>query len=222
MDTKLKEFFEGLGAGIDVPPKATVFPSMTSQGEKELLYRLGRQHYQGEGAIIDAGLFLGASTNAFGHGIRDNVAVYEAVTKRGFKPIHAFEIAIWVAAGFDRYLEIPAVKEAMAGEVYQDGESYLPMLKRLLAPHAELIDFKIGDIVKTAAVDIPVEIAFYDCLKNYERDWAAFKAFTPHFIPGHTVVIQQDYFFEDAIDNKIHGAAKDSNIGRVRVNDEAK
>ena len=46
MDNKLKEFFEELGAGIEVPPKATVFPSMTAQGEKELLYRLGRQHFR--------------------------------------------------------------------------------------------------------------------------------------------------------------------------------
>jgi hypothetical protein len=57
--------------------------------------------------------------------------------------------------------------------------------------------------MKTASADRPVEIAFYDCLKSKALDWAVFKVFAPHYLPGRTVVVQQDYFFEGALDNKI-------------------
>ena len=66
-----------------------------------------------------------------------------------------------------------------------------------------MIDFRIGDIVNLAATDRPVEIAFYDCLKTHEREVAAFMAFAPHYIPGQTIVVQQDYFYESAAALKI-------------------
>ena len=196
----ISTFYESLGPQIPVPAYAVDFPSMTTKEEKELLYRLARQHFTGEGVIIDAGLFLGASTNAFAWGIKERGS---DLTLQVHRPINAYEIAIWHSAGFDKYLENPQTGSMLGHVKYNDGDDYSPLLRRLLSKHEDLIDFKFGDIVKLAAVDKPVEIAFYDCLKSYERDWAAFKAFGPHFIVGHTVVVQQDYFYEDALDNKI-------------------
>src|SRR5690606_38881587 len=61
-------------AGYDVhaAPAAVVdHPGMTSRREKSMLYWLARNHYAGDGLIVDAGLFLGASTNAFAAGLKD-------------------------------------------------------------------------------------------------------------------------------------------------------
>jgi hypothetical protein len=185
-----------------VPAEVLDYPGMTSRTEKAILYNLARHYYLGEGQIVDVGIFLGASTNAFAAGLRSNPEALSKVIP-GAKPIRSFDIAIWVKA-FDRHLKQDVVAKAVGPDMtLKEGDSFLPLLNRLLAQHLDLIDFRIGDIVQTARADGPVEIAFYDCLKNQSRDWAAFCAFTPSFIPGHTIVIQQDYFYWSAYDNKI-------------------
>lgn len=184
------------GGSEDVPQQVLDFPSMMTVEEKSLLFHLARDHYTGQGAIVDAGLFLGASTEAFSQGLKTAGKAAPGI-------IHAYDIALWNSAGFDKYLEHPDVINKAGAIAYKDGEDYFPLLQRLLAQHLDLIDFRIGDIVKEVRADGPVEIAFFDCLKNYERDWAVFKALGPHYIPGKTFVIQQDYFYEDAIENKV-------------------
>jgi hypothetical protein len=203
MAEDLDKFLNSIGPSTKAPESVTSYPGMTAASEKALLYRLARNYFRGIGVIIDAGLFLGASTNAFACGIKDNRQTYFRLTQRGAKPIVAYEIAIWLSEGFDKYIDVPAVKKALEGHLYHNGDSYFPSLQRLLAPHLDLIDFRIGDIEKLADTDQPVEIAFYDCLKTYERDLVAFNKFAPHYIPKHTIVVHQDYFFDDALDLKI-------------------
>lgn len=190
--------------GYDVegaPAEVLDYPGMTSVREKGMLFWLAKTCYGGDGLIVDAGLFLGASTNAFASGIKAG-PVAAKVGRSGFKPLNSYDLAIWVGS-MNRYLEKESVKKALKGRSPRRGQSYLPILEELLAHHRDLIDFRIGDIVELASADRPIEIAFYDCLKTGERDSAAFKAFAPHFIPGKTIVIQQDYFYESAPDLKI-------------------
>src|SRR5690606_4709143 len=124
-----------------------------------------RHAYSGFGVIVDAGVFLGGSTNAFATGLKDNpVAMAKAVAK----PIHSYDIAIWVS-GMDKYLKRPAVKRALKGMRVRKSLSFYPVLKKLLREHLDLVDFRIGDIAITARGDAPIEIAFYDCLKTNER-----------------------------------------------------
>jgi hypothetical protein len=178
------------------PPEVVNHPGMTSQEEKTALYNLAKHYYRGKGSIVDVGIFLGASTNAFATGLRENTDTVGAA-----KPVQSYDTAIWVKA-FERHYRRPATAAAV-GEI-KPGDSFLPALKRLLAPHLDLIEFHIGDIVQTAQPSPrPIEIAFYDCLKNKKRDRAVFSAFAPSYMPGHTLVIQQDYFFWGAYDNKI-------------------
>ena len=103
----------------------------------------------------------------------------------------------------DRYLDRPEVRQAIECDGFADGETYAPALRRMLAPHEDRVDLVIGDIKATAAATRPVEIAFYDCLKSADRDLAVFNAFAPQYMPGHTVVLQQDYFYEGAAEHKL-------------------
>lgn len=195
-------FYQRLGVEGEPPDQVLAYPSMMTVNEKALLYNLGSAYFSGAGAIIDAGLFLGASTNAFATGIENNPRVYPSILNRRTPPLQSYDIAIW-NSGFDKYLSHPEVSAALDGETYSEGESFFPALQRLLKPHEGLIEFHIGDIVKKAHVDGEVEIAFYDCLKTYDRDLAVFNAFAPHYIPDRTIVVQQDYFYEDALDSKL-------------------
>ena len=168
-----------------VPAEVLDYPGMTTRTEKAILYNLARHYYRGEGQIVDVGIFLGASTNAFAAGLRSNPDALSKVIP-ATKPIRSFDIAIWVKA-FDRHLKQDVVAKALGPDMnLKEGDSFLPLLNRLLAQHLDLIDFRIGDIVQTAKVDGPVEIAFYDCLKNRSRDWAAFCAYAKlHPRPHH-------------------------------------
>lgn len=183
---------------IQVPQQVLDYPSMITESEKRLLFWLAATYYLGNGLIVDAGIFLGGSTNAFATGINNN----HSISRSTCKPIQSYDIGIWVDS-MNRYLEFDNVNQALGSLVLQAGDSFAPILKRLLSSHDAVVDIKIGNILQTAYADMPVEIAFYDCLKTNERDIAVFKAFAPHYIPGRTIVLQQDYFYESAGYNKI-------------------
>jgi len=185
----------------DVPASVLEYPSMASDMEKSLLYSLAKDYFIGEGNIIDAGIFLGGSSNALAKGLKDN-GRWRSAAKFVGKPIHSYDIGIWVRS-MDKYLRRPRVKRAIGKARPKVGQSFVPILKDLLADDLDLIDLRIGDIVELAVGDGPIEIAFYDCLKTPEREWAAFSAFAPHYIPGRTIIIHQDWFYEGAPDHKI-------------------
>src|SRR5919202_1247905 len=54
-----------------LPPDAVGIPTMLSKMERRVLYSLARDYATGEGAVVDAGSFLGGSTAALLAGIRD-------------------------------------------------------------------------------------------------------------------------------------------------------
>lgn len=183
---------------IQIPDSVLKFPSMITDCEKRLLFWLARYYYSGAGLIIDAGIFLGGSTNAFATGIIENPSMHQ----RFGKPICSYDLALWVDS-MNRYLELFATHSTLAGVSLDQGQSFEHILRALLKPHLPVVELKIGNLLKTASTDFPVEIAFYDCLKTNDRDICAFQAFAPHYIRGRTIVLQQDYFHEGAAYNKI-------------------
>ena len=189
---------KGIGSeAYPLPQLVRDHPGLITPAERTLLYGLACKHYQGTGVIIDAGTFLGCSAAAFATGLRDGGHV-----PKDCRPIQSFDIAIWYDS-MNRYLEMPAFAGLFPEGRPQQGDSFAPELCRLIAPFADLVDLVIGDISDTPKDDSPVEIAFFDCLKSNRGDLAALRAFAPRYMPGHTVVLQQDYFYEGAPFNKI-------------------
>ena len=173
---------------IQVPQEVLDYPSMTTESEKALLYWLAKNYYRGDGLIIDAGIFLGGSTNALATGIMHNSVISQPFDKA----IFSYDIAIWVDS-MNKYLEYEGVKRALDGIILQNGDSFEPVLRTLLASHVSVVELVIGNILDVVWAGGPIEIAFYDCLKTNDRDLAVFKAFAPHFIPGRTIILQQDF-----------------------------
>lgn len=184
-----------------VPPRVLEHPGLITERERGLLYWLARHHFTGEGSIVDAGIFLGASTRAFAVGLRENRAARDRLPPDR-KPIASYDLGVFVD-GLRRYLTREPFRKALGDWEPKNGDSFEPLLRRLLAEDEDLFELKIGNLIETASADRPIEIAFYDCLKSAPVDWATFTTFAPHYITGHTIVIQQDYFYPEGGEHRL-------------------
>lgn len=164
-------------------------PSMMSIPERQFLFGLASRYYAGKGIIVDAGIFLGASTRCFGEGVRSNPAC-EEITRNWPQPIVSFERAI-VNPNMPDFFKSHGLAFSAA-----QGESFEVELRRNIEPVKDLVDLRIGDFNDAASVDSPVEILFLDILKGVRLSLRAFRLFYPRLIPGRSIVIQQDYFYE--------------------------
>jgi len=153
-------------------------PTMLVDDELRLLHHLAENVYRGEGAIIDAGSFLGGSTVALADGLRRN-----RTTAR--KVIHSydrFEVEEWT-----RGVYFPESTPA--------GTSFREQFDRNIAPYADLVEVHAGDIQQQSWNGGPIELLFIDVAKHWSVcDWVTWQFF-PHLIPGRSLVVQQDYLY---------------------------
>jgi hypothetical protein len=155
---------------------------MMSVPEKKLLYWLARHEYTGEGAILDAGCYLGGSTRALAAGLDERADL------AGTKPIYSYDLFEVT----DR-----ASAEHLREERLGPGDSFRPVFERNLGPLLRYCNVVEGDLLDKGWVgDAPIEIAFLDILKSWELNDLALRGFFPAFIPGRTVLIQQDFAHE--------------------------
>ena len=181
----------------ELPDTAGAVPSMMSVGEREFLYGIAKSYYVGTGLIIDAGTFLGASTACLGEGLRRNPQLDDIKAKWG-RPIVSFEYG--VANG-----NMPvSFKRHQVGQTLKAGDSFASIVEEHIAPVADLVDMRFGDILETGviadkspAIKTPVEILFLDLLKSYEISEFCYKQYFPRLIPRRSIVVQQDYINGD-------------------------
>lgn len=183
-----------------VPPSSLDTPSMMSAPERQFLFGLASRYYTGNGIIVDAGIFLGASTRCFGEGVRSNPAL-EEITRAWPQPIVSYERAI-VNPNMPDFFKRHGLAVSAA-----PGESFEAELRRNVDPVKDLVDLRIGDFMAAPVPDCPVEILFLDVLKTPELSVRAFRQFYGKLIPGRSLVIQQDYFFEELPWIKTHQEA---------------
>jgi len=155
---------------------------MLSGNELRLLRFLGRHIYSGEGAIVDAGCFLGGSTLALASGVRRNLAGRQRPERPVIHSYDLFRIEDWT-----RGLFFPRSARA--------GDSTRAAFDRNVASHAPLIEVHEGDITASEWTGGPIEILFVDLAKHWSVcDWITEHLF-PRLIPGRSVVVQQDYLW---------------------------
>ncbi len=174
---------------LEAPASVMTTPSMMSDAERYLLYNLAQRYYRGAGLIVDAGIFLGGSTHCFAAGLRENPRG-EAAAERWGKPIVSLERAV-VSPTMPGFFARHGF-----GQHYRPGDSFADLLVATVKPHLDLVELRIGDIVELGEVDDRIEILFLDVLKNQKIADFAVQAYFPALIPGRSMVIQQDYFFE--------------------------
>lgn len=172
----------------DLPADVTV-PSMMSQQEKQFLYHLARDYYTGEGYIVDAGIFLGASTYCFGAGVRDNRNSAAIVASRP-KPVISIE------KGIVNPTMIRAMRHHGMGADLAAGDSFAPVVEKNVAPVRQFVRLRFGDVMEQGRAIGPIEILFLDLIKQENVARFVFGSFFRKLIPGRSIVIQQDYFFD--------------------------
>lgn len=171
--------------GDPLPAACAKVPTMLIPDELRLLKHLAQNVYSGDGAIIDAGAFLGGSTVALAEGLRRNPEAIEKRRNQHVKPIHSydrFEIEAWT-----RGIYFPAD--------VPPGTSFRADFDRNVAPYADLVEVHAGDILEQSWTGGPIEILFVDVAKIWVTcDWVTWQFF-PHLIPGRSLVVQQDYLY---------------------------
>ncbi len=165
-----------------------------STNERCLLFKLARDHYLGSGHMIDAGSFLGSSSLSLAEGLKAN-SLFRTIADRIASPIVAYEIGMLPAP--------PGAKTAITRHFgkykYTLGESFVPILKENIAGHEDVIDLHIGDfLTETWPAEKPIEICFIDLARTNDLNVRCFQQLFPAFLPGRTLLVQQDFFFDRA------------------------
>jgi hypothetical protein len=168
---------------VPLPPDATGIPTMLSKLERRLLYSLARD-YAGEGAIVDAGSFLGGSTAALLAGVRDRPEPWSG------PPVASYDLF-----EVDEYM----VPKFFADErSVQLGDSFRPRFDAHVARFGDVPHVvREGDITKLGWSDGPIDVLFLDILKSWEINDAVLRDFFPSLVPGRSVIVHQDYGWGD-------------------------
>ncbi len=169
-------------AGAPIPRDVADVPTMLGTDERALLYVLARDHVRGDGAIIDAGCFLGGSTIALASGLAENPR------GDGSRPIQTYDLFTLEQTYIDSY-------PGLVGEI-PAGQSMRPRFEELLGPLLEYVSVNEGDICRRRWTGEPIELLFIDICKSWAINDHVTREFFPALIPGHSVVIQQDLVHE--------------------------
>lgn len=154
---------------------------MIGPEERRALWWLAREML-GDGAIVDAGCFLGASTFCLAAGA---AASPRSAGRRG-PIVHAFDYFRAV----DEY-----VAESISRQVRptRAGDSYLDVFLGQVAPHAELVRAVPGDFLQASWNEGPIDLLFVDVAKTEALNAHAVGMFLPSLVPGRSVIVQQDF-----------------------------
>jgi hypothetical protein len=169
--------------GAELPDDVRSFPSMLYEPERALLFWLGRR-FRAQGAIVDAGCFLGGSTYALAAGL----AAGGRGPRASERLIHSYDLFRLDALTQAQYPRLTAGLEP--------GDSLRPSYERLLGPHLNRVEVHEGDIREMRWSGGPIEILFLDLCKTWELNDHVLREFFPALIPHRSVVIQQDYVHE--------------------------
>jgi len=160
-------------------------PSMMSGLEVRFLFGLARYHFCGLGNFFEAGLFLGASTVAFGLGL-------------SLPPAGSGK----VLESYDQFIADTIMAEKITSHYpkvrLRPGESFASIYTQNTQSVAHLQDLYIGDIGTALQTRSgPLEIVFLDVLKTQSLVGPVMRGTLPRMIPGHSVLIHQDFMHEN-------------------------
>jgi hypothetical protein len=167
-----------LGAS-DIPSEIYFPRGMLGDEERRCLWWLGNHVFRGDGLIVDAGAFAGASAFCLASGASTH-------NRRG-KIVHSYDLFY----ALDQY-----VADAITADFRPIGlnGSYRDVFDFQTGKYSGLIEAHGGDFLTHAWAGEPIEILFIDIAKTRELNSHTVREFFPRLIPGHSIVIQQDFY----------------------------
>ena len=161
--------------GIDVPPSILELPRMLYEDERRYLTWLTKSQYQGWGAIVDLGCWLGCSTVCMAEGLRQS-------GKQG--KVAAFDLFEWDPGYMAQ--DAPGVQLPYGGD-------FMPEFHRLTAPWKDRIAAEKVDLFGYRWERGPIEILFVDAAKSWGLLNHILRGFADAIVPGKTRIVFQDY-----------------------------
>ncbi len=146
--------------------------------ELQLVYQIARDYVQPGRHIIDAGTFLGASAAAISAGLADRPD-----RELFYRKVHSYDSFINANDFYARFLH---------GSV-ELGGSFLAHFLDNIRPYHEYVNVYPGDFLKSRWIDQPIGFFFNDISKSRELDAHIWRHYTPHWLPGETIFVQQDF-----------------------------
>jgi len=154
--------------------------TMLSHGERLMLHWLAKNLALTEnGSIIDAGCFLGGSTLALATGLGQR----HTRDDQNYR-IHTYDIFIAPNDGYS----LKAI-----GNSRRPGQTVLDLFAKNVENFCEKIFVHGGDFLKSLAPHGGIDILFIDIAKTRDLNRKLVEEFFPKLIPGHSILIQQDY-----------------------------
>jgi tetratricopeptide (TPR) repeat protein len=158
---------------VDIPEAVAAVPAMLSVEERRYLIWATAATYQGVGAVVDLGPWLGGSSVALAHGL-----------ERSGKPgkVQSFDLFEWNPGYMSEY----------ACEL-REGDDFQPLFERTTAKFADRIQGHRMDLMQGRWDGGPIEILFVDAAKSWELWRRIVEVFGPALVPGKSRVIHQDF-----------------------------
>ena len=166
---------------VEVPAAVREVPTMLSHRELQLLYWLSRFHANGSGRIVDAGCFLGGSTAALASGL---AARDDGPWDKTIATYDLFRVEAYTLQTFTKSFTSPTI-----------GASFRSDFDANIAPWSKHVEVHEGDAAACRWSGEPIEILFLDLVKTWGLNDFVLDQFLPRLVPGHSIIIQQDYLW---------------------------
>lgn len=168
---------------LELPTVVERYPTMLTLDERRLLHWLARDVWEGTGAIVDAGSFLGGSTVSLATGVRARTT---PPTTAPVPPIATYDLFLvedYSLAGgyFERWPQLGV------------DDSFRVAFDELMGDLARETEVHEGDVTAERWTRGPIEILFLDLLKLAHINDVVLPEFMPSLVAGRSVLIQQDY-----------------------------
>lgn len=159
---------------LSLPLELTHIRAMLSQEEKQYLTWLTAERFEGWGAILDLGPWLGGSSAMLAEGLK----------RRGKRDkIFSFDLFSWD----------PRYMEAAAHENLKEGDDFRHLFVREVGDYISWIEPEKLDLINASWNGGPIEILFVDAAKTWALTNAILRGFGPHLVPGRSRVVLQDF-----------------------------
>lgn len=165
-------------ARVSVPASVSAVPAMLSREECQYLIWLTSGRYDGWGAVVDLGPWLGGSTAALAEGLR----------RRGRGGVvHSLDLFRWE----------PDYMGAVAAEPLAEGADFQHVFARHTARWAGFIQARQADLSRFRWDGGPIELLFVDAAKTWDLANAILAGFGDHLVPGRSRVVLQDFRYHE-------------------------
>lgn len=166
---------------VELPGAVRKVVTMLSVEERQCLYALGRDYWTGEGAIVDAGCFLGGSTLSLAMGALANTRSIDTAGA-----IHSYDLFVADAHQAGSYLK--------KFGTFTAGDSVRSIFDRQTLGVRAVLDVHEGDLREFPwPADSPIEVLFIDVSKTWALNDFIVREFFPALLPERSIVVQQDY-----------------------------